>query len=127
MKIMKRDRSPRYKRDGITSYLLVSQKTCGAQKLAITLVEMDPGGFQHLHAHEPEQMYFILEGKGLMTVDGEQKVVQSGDCIYFPSGTEHGLKNNGESVLRYLSAASPSFTQEQCEEWWPLPPLVCDK
>ena len=127
MKIMKRDRSPRYKRDSITSYLLVSQKTCGAQKLAITLVEMDPGGFQHLHAHEPEQMYFILEGEGLMTVDGENKVVQSGDCIYFPSGAEHGLKNNGESVLRYLSAASPSFTQEQCEKWWPLPPLVRDK
>lgn len=123
MKIMHRNTAPRYQRDQITSYLLVSEKTCGAQKLAITLVEMEPGGFQHLHTHEPEQMYYILDGQGLMTVNGEERAVQAGDCIFFSSFTEHGLKNTGEGVLRYLSAASPSFTLEQCKEWWPLKPV----
>ena len=126
MNILQKITAPRYQRDDITSYLLVSQGTCSAENLAITIVEMEPGGFQHLHSHEPEQMYFILEGQGLMTVDGEVRPVQTGDCIFFPPFAEHGLKNTGEGVLRYLSAASPSFTLEQCKEWWPLPPLESD-
>ena len=120
MHIKRKTGAPRYQRDGITSYLLVSEKTCGAGDLSITLVEMELGGFQHLHAHEPEQTYYILEGSGLMSVDGEEHPVQAGDCIFFPSFAEHGLKNTGEGLLRYLSAASPSFTLTQCEEWWPL-------
>jgi mannose-6-phosphate isomerase-like protein (cupin superfamily) len=123
MNLMRKNTAPRYQRDGITSYLLISEKTCQAQKLAITIVEMEPGGFQHLHAHEPEQMYYILEGQGRMSVDGEERFIQAGDCIFFPAHAEHGLKNTGEGVLRYLSAASPSFTLEQCQQWWPLPPL----
>lgn len=126
MKIMRQNTSPRYQRDDITSYLLISEKTCGAKKLAITVVEMEPGGFQHLHSHEPEQMYYILEGLGLMSVDGEDQLVQPGDCIFFPSLAKHGLKNTGEGVLRYLSAASPSFTPEQCNQWWPLTPIKND-
>ena len=117
MKIMRQNSSPRYQRDEITSHLLVSEKTCGAEKLAITIVEMEPGGFQHLHSHEPEQMYYILEGRGLMSVDGEERPVRAGDCVFFPSFAEHGLKNTGEGTLRYLSAGSPSFTLEQCKQW----------
>ena len=121
MNILKRNSSPRYKRDDITSHLLVSALTCSAENLTITLVEMEPGGFQHVHYHNPEQMYYILEGSGIMTVDDERKPVQAGDCIYFPSRARHGLENTGGTVLRYLSAASPSFTEEQCRKAWPLP------
>jgi mannose-6-phosphate isomerase-like protein (cupin superfamily) len=84
---------------------------------------MEPGGFQDLDAHEPKQMYFILEGQGMMVVDGKARKVQAGDCIFFPSGAEHGLKNSGEGALKYLTAASPSFTSEQCDDWWPFPPV----
>jgi mannose-6-phosphate isomerase-like protein (cupin superfamily) len=123
MNILQKNTAPRYQRDAITSYLLVSARTCNAENLAITIVEMETGGFQNLHSHEPEQMYYILDGQGLITVDGEERPVQAGDCIFFPTYAEHGLQNTGEGVLRYLSAASPSFTLEQCKEWWPLPPL----
>ena len=120
MKILHKTTAPRYQRDEITSYLLVSSLTCGANNLAVTIVEMEPGGFQHRHSHEPEQMYFILEGSGLMTVDDETQEINPGDCIFFRANAAHGLKNSGEGKLVYLSAASPSFTREQCEEWWPL-------
>ncbi|MBN1975830.1 MAG: cupin domain-containing protein [Anaerolineae bacterium] len=123
MHILTKNGSPRYKRDNITSHLLVSALTCGAENQAITLVEMEPGGVQHVHSHEPEQIYYILEGSGLMTVDGERRQVEAGDCIYFPSFANHGLENTGGTVLRYLSAASPSFTAEACERLWPLASL----
>ena len=123
MNLLTRNSAPRYRRDGITSYLLASKRTGGAENLAVTLVEMDADGFQHLHKHAPEQTYTLLEGSGLMTVNGEQRQVGPGDCIFIPSWAEHGLQNTGGSVLKYLSAASPSFTLQECLDWWPLPSL----
>lgn len=123
MNIQTREISPRYKRGNIESFLLVSKKTTNSNNLSITLVEMDPGGFQHIHKHDPEQMYYILEGSGIMIVNNEEKKVNSGDCIFFPSNAKHGLKNTGKNKLKYLSASAPSFTKEQCEELWPLKSL----
>ena len=123
MNILRRETFPRYKRDNIESFLLVSERTCGSEKLAVTLVEMKPDGFQHLHAHEQEQMYYILEGHGIMQVGEEESEVSTGDCIFFSSHTKHGLRNTGGSVLKYLSAASPSFKNEDSERFWPLPSL----
>ena len=124
MNIRKRENSPRYKRDNIESFLLVSKKTTNSDKLSVTLVEMQPNGFQHVHSHEPEQMYYILEGTGTLTIDNEEMQVQQGDCVYIPSNSKHGLTNTGNKVLKYLSAASPSFTPEECDEFWPLQNLT---
>lgn len=121
MHIMNPNRSPRYQRDGITSFLLVSERTCGSEKLSVTLVEMESGGLQRIHKHEPEQTYTILAGSGVMHVAGEQHPVSAGDCIFIPSWAEHGLENTGNGPIKYLSACSPSFTLQQCNDWWPLP------
>lgn len=123
MNILNRQTAPRYKRDGIISYLLASQRTGGAQNIAITLVEMEPEGLQRLHKHAPEQTYTILEGSGVMTIEGVYRHVQAGDCIFIPSWSEHGLENTGNTMLKYLSAASPSFTLQECIDWWSLPSL----
>ncbi len=120
MKILKRNSSPRYARDGVESFLLVSDKTCGSKNLVITLVEMQPGGVQQVHNHGQVQIYYIMEGSGIMTVGKEQSPVKPGDCIFIPSFAGHGLKNNGKTVLRYLSAGSPSFSADECEKLWPL-------
>ncbi|UCG92091.1 MAG: cupin domain-containing protein [candidate division WOR-3 bacterium] len=120
MKISKKKSAPRYAREGITSYLLVSPRTSGATYLTTSVVEIEPGGEQKIHHHTPEQIYYILEGSGRMTVEDETARVGPGDCIFIPSTTPHGLKNDGNVLLKYFSAAAPSFDREQLEKLWPL-------
>jgi mannose-6-phosphate isomerase-like protein (cupin superfamily) len=120
LRILSKETAPRYIRDDITSYLLVSQQTCESEKLTTTIVEMQAGGIQRVHSHEPEQMYYILEGEGVLTVGDETKNVTAGDCVFFPSFTPHGLRNTGDTTLRYFSAASPSFPAEESAKLWPL-------
>jgi mannose-6-phosphate isomerase-like protein (cupin superfamily) len=127
MKIVRKDIVPRYKRDNISSALLVSSLTTDAKNLTITIVEMEPEGIQWIHSHEQEQMYYILEGKGEMTVGKETREVQKDDCIFFRSNSPHGLKNTGNTILRYLSAASPSFTVQECQDLWPLPSIKAER
>ncbi len=121
MKILKKENAPRYERaEGIVSYLLASLITCDAKYLTTTMVEIKPGGEQRVHQHIPEQIYYMLEGRGEMIVADEKAEVVPGDCIFIPSGESHGLKNIGRELLRYFSAAAPSFKKEELESFWPL-------
>ena len=119
MKIVNKLTARTYSRNGIKSYLLASEVTTGSKQLTTTLVEMERQGFQHIHSHEQEQCYFIIEGVGRMTVGEESAEIRSGDCVFIPSNEPHGLENTGSGVLRYLSAASPSWGSEQLLELWP--------
>ncbi len=119
MKIVSKRTARTYSRDGINSYLLASEITTDSRQLTTTFVEMKPDGFQHLHSHEQEQCYFIIEGEGEMTVGEETAKVGPGDCVFIPSNEPHGLKNTGKRVLKYLSAASPSWGSEELMDLWP--------
>ena len=122
MKITDRHTARRYTRDNITSYLLVSEEATGAKHITTSLVEMKPRGKQHIHSHETEQCYYILDGTGEMTVGNETRKVSAGMSVFIPSNEPHGLVNTTDGVLRYLSAGSPVFGTESEIELWPLPP-----
>jgi mannose-6-phosphate isomerase-like protein (cupin superfamily) len=111
----------RYRRpEGITSYLLASPRTSRAKHLTTTLVLIEPGGEQRVHRHTPEQVYFVLDGSGLMTVEAETQRVGPGDCVFVPSEAPHGIRNEGPGVLRYFSAAAPAFDTSDLLSVWPL-------
>lgn len=124
MKITDKHTARHYKRDNITSYLLVSEEATGAKQITTSLVEMEPGGRQHIHSHKMEQCYFILEGAGVMTIGNETREVSAGMSIFIPSNEPHGLTNTTDGVLRYLSAGSPPFGAESELKYWPLPPKM---
>jgi len=121
VQIHKKETAPRYLRsEGITSYLLASPRTCGAEHLTTTLAVIQPGGEQRIHSHHPEQVYFIIEGSGLMTVGDETRRVCPGDCVFIPAAQPHGLKNDGPVELRYFSAAASVYPAGHLEAVWAL-------
>jgi len=121
MHVLKKENAPRYVRpEGITSYLLASPRTSHAQHLTTTLAVIQPGGEQRIHSHRPEQVYFIIEGSGSMTVADETQRVSAGDCVFIPAGQPHGLKNDGDVAVRYFSAAAPAYEPGHLERSWPL-------
>lgn len=81
MKVLTKQSAPRYERnEGIASHLLASPLTCDAAHLTTSVVEIEPGGHQRIHQHPPEQVYYVLDGSGLMTVGDETERVGPGDC-----------------------------------------------
>ncbi len=120
MKIITKKNAPQYERDNIRSFLLVAESTVGAKHITTSLVEMEPGGIQKPHHHETEQCYMILEGNGVIEVDGEKAAVAAGDTIFIPSNSLHSLYNGSQKTLKYLSAGSPVFGMENERELWPL-------
>jgi mannose-6-phosphate isomerase-like protein (cupin superfamily) len=49
----------------------------------------------------------VLEGEGLMEIEGQNHVVRKHDVIYLPPGVEHMISNTGLVDLVFLVVTSP--------------------
>jgi mannose-6-phosphate isomerase-like protein (cupin superfamily) len=65
--------------------------------------ELEPGGEIGYHMHEgDEEIYYILEGSGIILDNGKESSIEKGDLIYTKSGESHGMINNGNDVLKFI-------------------------
>jgi len=60
-----------------------------------------------------EQVYHVIEGEGLMEIDGEKRVVRKHDFIFLPPGVEHAISNSGLVDLVFLVITSPVTDDEK--------------
>ena len=65
---------------------------------------------RHYH-RESEEIYFFLEGDGLMEVDGETREVGPGDAVLIPPGSWHTLRAGPEGA-RLLCCCAPPYRHE---------------
>jgi mannose-6-phosphate isomerase-like protein (cupin superfamily) len=62
-----------------------------------------PGKATHApHRHPEDEFFFVLEGKAEFYLDGKTKVVGPQTSLYCPSNQEHGIRNAGDTTLKYL-------------------------
>ena len=74
---------------------------------------LPPGATVPPHHHEVlEEIYYIVEGSGLMTVGDEQHEVGAGDAVYIPRQHRHTLTNTGSTPMRILLVCGPAFFYE---------------
>lgn len=106
---------------GLASYMLIGENNTGVKNISIQYSEVKAGSEQPLHKHEPEQCYFIIKGTGLMIIDGEERQVYEGDAVYIPANALHGIKNNGDTIMTYLTANAPAFGVDYELVLWPNP------
>ena len=67
----------------------------------IRYVEMEPGSSIGVHPHgENEEVYVVLSGNGVMTVNDESQTVKTGDVILNKPGWRHGLENVSTEPLK---------------------------
>jgi mannose-6-phosphate isomerase-like protein (cupin superfamily) len=67
----------------------------------INYLEMEPGSSIGVHRHGAnEEVYVVLAGYGVMTVNDERQAVKPGDIILNKPGWQHGLENTSQELLK---------------------------
>jgi len=90
------------------SKMLVTPDTDATKHHDFRISSYQPKGYVATHAHKvQEQIYHILDGEGLMEIDGEKNVVRQHDCIYIPPGVSHAIYNTGLKDLVFFVITSP--------------------
>lgn len=54
------------------------------------------------HKHIEDEFFFILEGTAEFYLEGKTKVAGPYTSFYCPSNVEHGIRNVGDTELKYL-------------------------
>lgn len=56
------------------------------------------------HFHENfEELYYLLSGRGRVSIGDEDKEVEEGDAIYIPREKVHRILNTSDAPLRFIT------------------------
>ena len=74
-----------------------------------------PGKRSLLHRLQSSEIYYILDGEGILKIDNESFQVKQDDSVFVPPKSEQFIENIGNSDLRFLCIVDPSW-QKKDEE-----------
>ena len=74
----------------------------GWSDYVMRMIELDPDGYTPHHTHAWPHINYIVEGDGLLHMDGKDTPVSAGSYAYVPTGMIHQFKNNGSGKFRFI-------------------------
>jgi uncharacterized cupin superfamily protein len=96
-------------------------RALGLKRTAVSIARMPPGKesfVYHSHHHEEEWLY-ILSGRGIAEINGEELEVGPGDFIAFPTpSVPHHLKNPFDQEIVYLMGVKTGSLTSQIFLVW---------
>ena len=93
---------------------LISHEDHAAQPAAWAhAVDID-GARPHYHKSSTE-LYYVLDGEGVVLLDGQEHAVQKGSLVHIPPGTVHGARGR----MRVLVVGIPDIADDDYFECAP--------
>ncbi|MCL4440751.1 MAG: cupin domain-containing protein [Firmicutes bacterium] len=87
--------------------MLINEKA-GCKNITFGLAEFPAGSMPGSHKHDiQEEIIYILEGCGRMTVEEEELSLEPGVAVYVPPGINHAVINDGDKTIRLITLFSP--------------------
>jgi quercetin dioxygenase-like cupin family protein len=68
---------------------MLSQKIIAGEREMIAQTYLKRGALVPMHAHDSEQMTYVLQGALRCVIDGEEIIVREGEVLHVPSGVPH--------------------------------------
>ena len=73
---------------------------------------LEAGKKSKLHQMRSSEIYYILEGSGNLTIDGQTHHLNKDDSVYVPPNSKQFIENSGSSNLRFLCIVEPAWKTE---------------
>ena len=70
---------------------------------------LKPGKVSTAHALKTSEVYYILEGEGIMSINDETEKVHPGQVIYIPPNSRQFISNCGKVDLKFLCIVDPAW------------------
>lgn len=74
----------------------------GWEGYVMRVMELEKEGYTPRHSHPWPHINYMIEGKGILHIDGEDYEVQEGSYAYVPSNKLHQFKNIGDEKFRFI-------------------------
>ena len=98
--------------DGSTIRVLLDADS-GTANQSLAEASLEPGQATERHYHaRSEELYVLLDGTGVMEIDGESSDVGPGAAILIPPGARHQIRASEHEPLRFLCCCAPPYSHE---------------
>jgi mannose-6-phosphate isomerase-like protein (cupin superfamily) len=67
-----------------------------------------PPGRAGMHSHTYDEVVYVVEGEGVIHLDGDSTPLRPGTCVHLPPLLEHCLENTGPTPMTVLGVFHPS-------------------
>lgn len=92
--------------------LLAHRNSCVRhQSLAEARLPVGAATAPHFHPRA-EEIYYLLEGRGRMQIEGNVREVGPGDAIAIPPRARHQITNIGSETLKFLCCCAPAYEHD---------------
>lgn len=95
--------------------LLHPDKADLAIRYSLAHAVVKPGVASRPHRLKTSEVYYILEGEGIMHIDGESARVSPGQAVYIPPHSRQYIQNTGKNELKFLCIVDPAWQSEDEE------------
>lgn len=68
---------------------MVSRKVVAGDRGMLAQIYLKRGAVVPLHAHDSEQMTYVLQGALKFLIEGEETIVREGEVLHIPAGLPH--------------------------------------
>jgi mannose-6-phosphate isomerase-like protein (cupin superfamily) len=97
---------------GGTYRILLDEVIAGTKHFSLLHNEMAPGYQGSEHAHEVEQCFYVLGGRGRFTIGGAPHEVGPQVAVYVPAGVLHRVESVGTEPLSYVTMYAPGGPEQ---------------
>ncbi len=99
---------------GALSKELAGPSTTGSSRVDFRISRYAPMAYVQEHVHKvQEQVYYVLEGEGILTLDDQKQLMRAHDYVYVPPGIRHSFTNTGTDGLVFLVITTPADDEEE--------------
>jgi mannose-6-phosphate isomerase-like protein (cupin superfamily) len=98
-------------KDGSQIRSILDRTNAPVRQQSLAEAVLKAGQATEAHYHKvSEEFYFLLEGEGVLEIDGESREVGPGDCALIPEGAWHQI--TAKTDLRFLCCCAPPYSHD---------------
>jgi mannose-6-phosphate isomerase-like protein (cupin superfamily) len=91
---------------------LFSANQTPTESLTAGVAEILPGDQLKLHRHAAPELYYLLDGQGVVTINDIEHDVRADSAVFIPGNALHGIRNSGQTPLRFFYAFAMNSFEE---------------
>jgi mannose-6-phosphate isomerase-like protein (cupin superfamily) len=83
-----------------------------ALDFSLAIAEVEPDCTTYRHRLAQAEVYYLIEGTGIMHVDNEVSAVVAGDAVLIPPGCVQWIENSGKQTLKFAAIVAPAWSSD---------------
>jgi len=113
LQIITVDEQPWYEaEDKAVAREIASPRNSRAERLSIAEIIIPPGVEVVPHHHIMEEIYYIVDGEGMMMVEDVTALVRKGQSVIIAPHQWHNIRNHTDQELRLIVTCAPAWAPE---------------